>query len=290
MRVLGVVLCAVLCSSAPTRRARLTAAFVGNSYTYYSDLPAMIADIAAAEGNHLTASSNTPGGSALWQHAEEGVYAEETKALLARRSWDFVVLQDQSQTPGGGRVSSGSTLPIGEGKARSIAALGWFAPRIRSSRTVLYSTWGRRDGDANNPELYPTFLQMNKLTTEGYAEYATHLDQPLIVPAGAAFKLVYEDSERVESNNTKGKKPPVTHKDLYWSQADDSHPSLEGTYLVACLFYGTLFDRPVEGLKWAPSRVSAAEAEYLQSVAARALADQRRQGGVKSVNVSNSRL
>lgn len=269
---LGLVLSAVgFCDSAPladSKPASLTAAFVGNSYIFYSDLPGMLTNIAEAEGAEFSFGSNTPGGSALWQHADLEIYGEETNSLLFRESWDFVVLQDQSQTPGGGRVSSGAALPIGEGKVRSLAAIEeWFAPRMRFSKPVLYSTWGRRDGDAANPELFSTFNEMNRRTTQGYIEYASRLDEAMVVPAGRAFELIWEDSQ--------GEEPPVTHADLYWSQADDSHPSLRGTYLIACLFYGKLWGRSPEGLAWSPLLIPAAEVNYLQSVAARTLQEQR---------------
>jgi hypothetical protein len=148
--------------------APFSAAFVGNSYTFYSDLPSMISSIAEAEGAALSWDANYPGGSALWQHADPDVYGPETEALLARGGWDYIVLQDQSQTPGGGRVTSGAPLGPGEGKVLSISALEeWFAPRLGAARPVLYSTWGRRDGDAANPEIFGTFSEMNHLTTLG---------------------------------------------------------------------------------------------------------------------------
>ena len=88
--------------------------------------------------------------------------------------------------------------------------------------------------------------------------------EPLIVPVGFAFELVYEDTQA-------GTNPPVTHAMLYWSQADDSHPSIQGTYLVACLFYGALWEQTPVGTAWTPLLVPAEQATYLQNVAARAL-------------------
>jgi hypothetical protein len=79
-----------------------------------------------------------------------------------------------------------------------------------ANQPVLYSTWGRRDGDAANPELFSTFNEMNRRTTQGYIEYASRLDEAMVVPAGRAFELIWEDSQ--------GEEPPVTHADLYWSQ------------------------------------------------------------------------
>eukprot|EP01043_Picozoa_sp_COSAG02_P016612 COSAG02_NODE_735_length_17872_cov_20.966860_10_plen_188_part_00 len=157
-------------SSSGGRGAPRSAAFVGNSYTFYSDLPGMVANVAEAAGEQFApVASNTPGGSALWEHADMEVYGVETGAMLETPGgWDFVVLQDQSQSAGGGAVSSGTPLPAGECKARALAVLrAWFRPRLNGATPVFYSSWGRRDGDPANPELFPDFLTMNRLTTAG---------------------------------------------------------------------------------------------------------------------------
>lgn len=158
----------------PQQPAAFSAAFVGNSYTFYSDLPAMIASVAAstAAAELAPVASNLPGGSALWEHADEARYGVETGAMLLEAAppggWDFVVLQDQSQSAGGGAVSSGTPLPAGECKARALASLAaWFRPRLNGATPVFYSSWGRRDGDPFNAEIFPDFLSMNRLTTAG---------------------------------------------------------------------------------------------------------------------------
>jgi hypothetical protein len=134
----------------------------------------------------------------------------------------FILHSDQSQTPGGGKVTSGSGLPVGEGKRRSMAAIAeTFVPRLAKATPVLYSTWGRRDGDPDNANIYPDFKAMNDLTTSGYAEYAALFSDPLIVPAGAGFEIIWNENSS-----------PVTFRDLYWSDSDGSHPSIKGTYMV----------------------------------------------------------
>lgn len=128
--------------------------------------------------------------------------------LAEAQGWDYVVLQDQSQTPGGG-MDGDSGAGVGVAKARSIAALrAFYAPAISAARAtpVLYSTWGRHGGDPYNAECcgYGTFKGMTQKTTEGYEAYAAALKEaapeqaaplycrpPLIVPAGRAFELVH---------------------------------------------------------------------------------------------------
>jgi hypothetical protein len=224
----------------------------------------MLKDIANSTGASLSTRENTVGGSYLWEHADPSSSTGAATLSLLDRSYDYVVLQDHSQTPGGGRVNGGGGLPEGESKRRSMEAItNTFAPRMGGATPILYSTWGHRDGSADlNPTLYPDFQNMNDRTTEGYADYASLLPSPLIVPAGRAFEIV--------SNNNAN--PAVTFRQLYWSNNDGSHPSKQGTYMVACLFYATIFSESPTTISFRPSGVTNAEASFLRDVAARALA------------------
>src|SRR5262249_59875398 len=66
--------------------------FIGNSYTYFNNLPAMFAALAASAGYDVQTEMVAPGGWRLKDHWEKG----EGLALLRERRWDYVVLQEQS--------------------------------------------------------------------------------------------------------------------------------------------------------------------------------------------------
>ena len=132
--------------------------------------------------------------------------------------WDFVVLQDQSDTPSGVKGA--------ERKQQSIDALkSFYAPKLRDNimndgqKVVLYSTWGKRD----------SFEPMNWQTTRGYREYKDALASDnsipkssiLIAPVGTAFEIVRNDAYRMSQAT-----PKVTHHELY--HPDGSHPSILG--------------------------------------------------------------
>src|ERR1700678_4557176 len=70
--------------------------FVGNSFTYYHDLPKMVAELAkAGKQPKLIYERETPGGCTLEKHWKDG----KALAKIQSRKWDFVVLQEQSQIP-----------------------------------------------------------------------------------------------------------------------------------------------------------------------------------------------
>lgn len=264
------------CSSSAVKRV----AFVGNSYTFYNNLPRMFALLCDSAGIYIDHEQVTVGGSSLSQHADlsSGVGRETQDMLKHDLGWDYVVLQDQSQTPGGGK-NTGEGLGPGVGFDRSIDALKTFySPLLAAAnaQAVLYSTWGRHDGDAPNAECcnYGTFLSMNAATTAGYESYAREIssDWPvLIAPAGRGFKLVYDatldplDYELFSClyNNDAGNFSRCVLNDAGLG----GHPSELGTYLISCIMFGTINGRTPKGLDWAPDSLSAEVKENMQTVA-----------------------
>ena len=69
--------------------------FIGNSYTYYNDMPDILSDIAASLGNSVNNVSQTTGGATFSGH----VGNTNTFNAINSQIWDYVVLQGQSQDP-----------------------------------------------------------------------------------------------------------------------------------------------------------------------------------------------
>lgn len=69
--------------------------FVGNSFTYFYNLPQVVSAMAAEQGVPLMTRQSTVGGSNLAQHwkAERGT---QTRALIPSEDWDFVVFNNHS--------------------------------------------------------------------------------------------------------------------------------------------------------------------------------------------------
>jgi len=195
--------------------------FLGNSYVYFNDLPMVIANIASSKGDTMLYDSNCPGGFTFNNHANDFL----TQSKIAIGSWDYVVLQAQSQEPSfpPNQVNS-QTLPYAL-KLDSMIKL--YNP---CATTVFFETWGRKNGDAGNCAFYPplcTYSGMQDRLKQSYKLFADST-KAIIAPAGEAFRSVITNSPSVE---------------LYIP--DQSHPSLYGTYLTAAVFYETLFQRSV---------------------------------------------
>jgi hypothetical protein len=179
--------------------------FIGNSYTSRNQLPRLLADL-AAEATHPTRVEFDlvfAGGASLKRHWNAGVVQER----LARQSWNYVVLQEQS------------TLPV-KNPARYHDNVRLFAPEIarRGAKMALYLTWSRQQAPDTQDRI-----------TAAVDQIAAEVDA-LVVPVGLAWRTVM-----------------ATRSDVLLYTDDGSHPTVAGSYLAACVFLGTLFGEAPRG-------------------------------------------
>jgi hypothetical protein len=152
-------------------------------------------------------------------------------AAIRQGGWDFVVLQEQS------------TLPV-KNAARMHENVRLFAPVIRDTgaRMVLYLTWARRHA----PEAQAAI-------TEAYSSIARETSAAL-APVGVAWEHFLREHDR-----------PLLH------DKDNSHPSLAGSYLAACVLFGVLFEESPAGVSGEVKGLEEQEVRLLREAAAAAV-------------------
>ena len=91
---------------------------------------------------------------------------------------------------------------------------------------------------------------------------------------GAYFDLAKELNDQVAPVGVAWKKALAADSKLVLHQADESHPNPKGSYLAACVFYATLFDKSPVGLpgelrkgSGVLVRVAPGEAKMFQQIA-----------------------
>ena len=219
------------------------ACFLGNSYTYFNNMPGLVDSLANHDGNDLIKDQNTPGGYQLNQHATNAL----SLSKIAADSWDFVILQEQSQMP---------SFPTTQVQTDVYPYAEILVDSIRSANAcavpLFFGTWGRRDGDPQWDSIN-TFEKMNNRLYLAY-EHMSDVNSGMLSPVGIGFRHVHDD---VNS--------PINFVDLY--TADGSHPSMEGSYLAGCIFYNIMFETSPVGNTFVPAGLTALEATYLQGVA-----------------------
>jgi hypothetical protein len=214
--------------------------FLGNSYTAQSSK--FIKEVFNRDGSSYELKFGTPGGKDLTFHLTDST---SQKALKSAR-WDFVVIQDQSQKPGlGGKYTQGF-----HAAAKGLCA----AIRKQEAKPCFFMTWGRRDGDKRNTQVYPDFSTMHEKISGAY-EKAGRENDSLVAPVGHAFSIIHSQDKAL-------------FKKLY--KKDGSHPSSQGGYLAACVLWGTLTGKDPNLIRW-NGALKAGEAKFLRSVASKAV-------------------
>ena len=225
---------ATKCDAADKSDDCMRVLFIGNSYTFMNDLPAMFSKLAASGGHRVEVGMSAQGGWTLADHLNSSATLDQ----LTPSQWDFVVLQEQSQIPAREESRLQGMYPA----ARSLVN------KIRDSAAtpVLFMTWAHRDGwpEQGLTEYGTMQSQINK----GYLGLARELNVP-VAPVGYTWNL------------TRIKNPQLE----LW-QEDGSHPSEQGTYLAACVFYAVLFRESPEGMSYRAG-LSKDTAEAIQAAA-----------------------
>ena len=200
----------------------ISALFIGNSYLSVNNLPAMVGDLSNSLGDHMLIDRKMNGGYTFQSHSNDAV----TYTKIHAKPWDYVVLQGQSQEPSFpySQVNT-QTLPYAMKLADSVYASN------SCSQVNYYMTWGREVGDPQWDSIN-TFNKMNDRLRNAYLRIADSTDAS-VSPVGVAWKYVRDNYPNIN---------------LY--AGDGSHPSLEGSYLAACTFYSSLFQKSCVGASY----------------------------------------
>ena len=209
--VLGALLATVVASTACASAARpVRVLFVGNSYTYYNNMPAIAAAVSEASGaGTMEVGMLVQAGQSLSDAA--GPRLPELLRMMMGGRWDYVVLQEQSTLGGGFRDGR----PVIGDPSRFHDAVRTLDREIRRAggRTVLLVTWA----NAAAPE-------QQAAITSAYEAIADEVGA-ILVRAGPTWDAVRR-----------------RHPDIRLHQPDGSHPNENGSYLTACVLVARIFD------------------------------------------------
>ncbi|MBY0525738.1 MAG: hypothetical protein K2R98_20200 [Gemmataceae bacterium] len=154
---------------------------------------------------------------------------KDGKALkkIGEKKWDYVVLQEHSVRP-----IKEPKLMVEYGTKLDAEA------KKQGAKTILYLTWARQNAPRTQADL-----------SKAYLDLAGEL-KASVAPVGIAWEAALKDDSKL-----------VLHS------PDMSHPSKTGTYLAACVFYGTIYGKSPEGLPGKIGGLTDEEAKKLQAIA-----------------------
>ena len=169
---------------------------------------------------------------------------------IRQGDWDYVVLQEQSQLPVIDYYRHNTFKPTYKALHDSIML---YNPE---AKVIGYLTWGRRYGGQQcvnfGDGLYCSadfidFNHMQDTLTAAYCEnaYATN---SYIAPVGEAWRAAL-----------------TADPNLVLHISDNSHPTYEGSYLAACIFYSVFWNKSSVGI-YHDKQIDDKKAELLQTI------------------------
>lgn len=196
-----------------------TILFLGNSMTYFNDLPTVFMNLSRSGGFAAEVYELTEGSYRLEYFADEtDEVGAQVYDALESYDWDYVILQEQSGI---------STIGAEEHMYPAARALDSMI-REANGESVFLMTWAYREGFSLpllGLEFKNTREEMQTQMAQNYRDIATELDA-LLAPAGIAFMRCSANYPEIE----------------LWDE-DGNHPSPAGTYLAACVLYQVLYDQ-----------------------------------------------
>lgn len=207
-------------------RPKLSVLFIGNSYTYYNNMPTtFFRGLATKHGYRVTVETVLSGGYTLEKFAdpddEQGKKVAKALDPANAGKYDFVILQEQSMRPA-----------LDNKRESFFAAVRDLSERIRAigAEPILYSTWGRKEGSEDLEDM--TNESMTWRLAAAYSAIGEELGIK-VAHVGLAFFDVYTNNKDIE---------------LY--DPDKTHPSYEGSYLAAATLFDVIFDASSAGVDY----------------------------------------
>ncbi len=161
--------------------------FIGNSFTYFFNLPQVVNSMAKTQGKVIITRQSTVGGSNLEQHwkSEKGT---KSMARLKEQKWDYVILNNHS-------------LSAIETPNEFYEYGGKFVDEIKKigAKPIFMMTWAYKSNPLMQKQITESYVELSKRTGAGF------------VPAGPLFEQVrkwrpdmdmFHDDKHPSSNGT----------------------------------------------------------------------------------------
>ena len=179
-----------------------TVLFIGNSFTFYHDMPAQVAAKLEEAGHPHQVATHTKGGWFLSRYANpEDKYGALLRERHLGKHWDIVILQDQSFNP----IDQYEDFLAG---AKALQQL------LQPEKLLLYQTWAYEDGTEKLQETGLSYAQMHLALKQAYTNAAAELGAT-VVAVGDRFAQCHD-----------------AHPEINLYKEDHFHPSVEGTQLA----------------------------------------------------------
>lgn len=236
---------------------KINVLFIGNSLTYYHDMPETLQKMVNETNSNFSIEHSTFPGMSLYGHLNNIIESRtensintrqkregektETEIKLSEKDWDIVILQE-------GTVR----LLISETKKYRVeTAIAQIKNRISNQdcKFILFKTWPSK-------EEYPKQYCYSKWSINSSLENDTYCS-PEIESLEQEIKLINESYDSVaekhdlitSENGNKVYEILTEYPDINVYE-DDIHPNKYGAFINACVFYQMLTNKKASELKF----------------------------------------
>ena len=212
--------------------------FIGNSLTYYHDMPLMLQEMLNEKDIKINIHQSTFPGVSLSDHLAK----PQTLEKLRSQNWDFVILQEATVRVLIPEVRVFNFVP-------AILKLDSLV-KLKKGQTILYQCYPI--SIYPKKYCYPSFLIKPEIPETKYCSDS-------ISNSSEEFEIIQESFNEV-SQTIQCKVAPIglyfeLCKKKYpelslFESTKDTHPSILGSYLIACVFFKTLTGEKTADIKY----------------------------------------
>lgn len=202
--------------------------FIGNSRTNVNNIPGLFSDLSNSLGKNVIVNKVLKDAQPLSNFLDKEELFADLSSKVKERSWDYVVLQEQTETSMNSDVVTNSTKRI----------IDYIKQNSNSNINPIYKAWG----------IYNDFNEIQYNQAIQSFESAKSQNGGDIAYIANAFLKCHERYPEIN---------------LYY---DDRHATIEGSYLATCCIFAAIFDEATEGASFI-STCSQDNALKLQKIA-----------------------
>lgn len=260
-------------SQKPQSSEELNVLFIGNSLTYFYDMPQTLQMMLNETNSNIKIEHSTFPGMSLSDHldniiesrTENGISARkkeigettETEIKIAEKNWDIIILQT-------GTVS----VLIPENRDLKInKAITDIKKLVSNSKCkfILFNTWPSKN-EYPKQYCYPSRVIDKSIEKERCCSPTLKNLKQETRLINESYDLVAQKNNLLKSDNGNKFYEVLTKHPEIELYEDDSHPNKYGAFLNACVFYQMLTDKKASELKF-NGEIEPKTAELLKQVA-----------------------
>ena len=213
--------------------------FIGNSHTYFYDLPLTVERLLKHDDPTISTriESETVGGYSFKDHVTSG----RAERFIYETNWDYVVLQENAGFAGFTKSEAEKEI-----YPYAINLADMIKDNNRQTEIILYMTHAYRNGSERCPQ-NPNVCNYDKMQTEIRRNYVFIADlfNSKIAPAGIMWKLI-SNKEKINLHNQ-----------------DNIHPNEKGSQVSAATLFSTIRRKRLQAGSLSEDIFSASEASSI---------------------------